>query len=77
MKKPKITIVGHFPTGEEWNETANNKAEFEWCLNKIYSNVAACGYPEHIIIRGKTPKYVLKKFDFPFTMWNITNKDIY
>lgn len=74
MKEPKITITGYFTgTGEEWTETANNKEEFKFILDKIYSNLENCGFPRHVTIRGKTPKYVLDECDPAFIMEDITN----
>lgn len=61
MKEPKITITGIFPsTGEEWAETANNKKEFEFILDKINSNFENCGMPRYVKVRGKAPKKVPK-----------------
>lgn len=55
----KITIEGKFNTGESYVYTANNKAEFNYCMAKIFDN-ETCNRPDKITIEGRTPKYVME-----------------
>jgi len=41
MTNYKYLIIGHFTNGEPWEETAKNKRELAFVLNKIDSNPAA------------------------------------
>lgn len=69
----KIILMGKFTAnGQPWFEYANNKKEFLFTLDKIYSNVQANGFVHKIIIKGNSiPKYILNECDPSFIVENI------
>lgn len=77
----KITIIGHFNTGDLFSEEANNQKEFYYCLDKIFNNAACIYPPDKIIVDRKIPKYIQEwvdasEFDILTEIQNSTNADI-
>lgn len=77
----KITIIGHFKTGDLFSEEANNQKEFYYCLDKIFNNASCIYPPDKVIVDRKIPKYIQEwaddsEFDILTEIRNSTNEDI-